>query len=165
MRQVGLKRKSPEKTKTLWGGESSPFILIAKMNKDLTLSLNGLSEVGTVDHANALSRKLLRVFAERSKNNVLNESMLVQQVNPGEDPIQKTVFIRAPRGISFGQVVKVIDVVKGAGANPISLQMDDLEQFCSQKAIHNLCYNSYCGMENLLIFSSPPVLSENDLRL
>ncbi len=108
-------------------GESSPLLLVARINKDLTLSLNGWSEVGTVDDTAALSGKLKEVFAERTKNKVLNESMVGKQGVPDEDLIQKTVFIRAPRGISYGQVVKIIDVVKGAGANPISLQLDDLE--------------------------------------
>ena len=39
----------------------------------------------------------------------------------------KTVFIKAPRNMSYGDVVKVIDIAKGAGAQPIGLQVDELE--------------------------------------
>lgn len=39
----------------------------------------------------------------------------------------KTVFIRAPRQMSYGDVVKVIDIAKGVGAQPIGLQVDQLE--------------------------------------
>ncbi len=41
---------------------------------------------------------------------------------------RKAVFIKAPRTIPFGEVVKVIDVVKQAGGQPIGLQIEDLEQ-------------------------------------
>ena len=44
-----------------------------------------------------------------------------------DEKIEKTVFIKAPRSADYGQVVKLIDAVNLAGANPISLQIDDLE--------------------------------------
>ncbi|MBA2737206.1 MAG: hypothetical protein H0U50_10535, partial [Pyrinomonadaceae bacterium] len=40
--------------------------------------------------------------------------------------VEKTVFIKAPRGTDYGSVAKVIDAVKLSGANPISLQIDGL---------------------------------------
>jgi biopolymer transport protein ExbD len=36
------------------------------------------------------------------------------------------LFIKSPRSIRYGDVVKVIDAVKVAGASPIGLQIDDL---------------------------------------
>jgi biopolymer transport protein ExbD len=41
---------------------------------------------------------------------------------------RRSVFIKAPRGVPFGQVVKVIDVVKKTGAQPIGLQIEGLDQ-------------------------------------
>jgi biopolymer transport protein ExbD len=41
---------------------------------------------------------------------------------------RRSVFIKAPRGIPFGEVVKVIDVVKKTGAQPIGLQIEGLDQ-------------------------------------
>jgi biopolymer transport protein ExbD len=41
--------------------------------------------------------------------------------------IPKIVFIKAPRNLAYGKVVKIVDAVKIAGAEPISLQIDDLE--------------------------------------
>ena len=38
----------------------------------------------------------------------------------------KTVFIKAPTNKLYGDIVHVIDVVKGAGAQPIGLQIDYL---------------------------------------
>jgi len=40
--------------------------------------------------------------------------------------IEKTVFVKAPRALKYGDVVKVIDAIKGAGASPVGLQVDDL---------------------------------------
>ncbi|HSF23661.1 MAG TPA: biopolymer transporter ExbD, partial [Blastocatellia bacterium] len=39
----------------------------------------------------------------------------------------KTVFIKAPKDKQYGDIVQVIDVVKGAGAQPIGLQIDYLQ--------------------------------------
>jgi biopolymer transport protein ExbD len=39
----------------------------------------------------------------------------------------KAVFIKAPRKMSYGDVVKIIDVAKSAGAQPIGLQVDQLQ--------------------------------------
>lgn len=38
----------------------------------------------------------------------------------------KTVFIRAPKQSRYGDIVRVIDVLKRAGAQPIGLQIDFL---------------------------------------
>ena len=45
---------------------------------------------------------------------------------PEDQRIEKTVFVKAPRGLAYGNVVKVIDAIKGAGASPVGLQVDDL---------------------------------------
>jgi len=44
---------------------------------------------------------------------------------PGD---RKSVFIKAPRALNYGEVVKVIDVVKQAGGQPIGLQIEGLDE-------------------------------------
>jgi biopolymer transport protein ExbD len=44
---------------------------------------------------------------------------------PGD---RKGVFIKAPRQLNYGQVVKVIDVVKEVGGAPIGLQIEGLDE-------------------------------------
>jgi biopolymer transport protein ExbD len=46
---------------------------------------------------------------------------------PENQKIQKTVFIKAPRNLPYGEVAKVVDTIKLAGAYPIGLQIDGLE--------------------------------------
>lgn len=43
-------------------------------------------------------------------------------------PNLKTVFIRAARNAYYGEVVRIIDIAKKAGATPIGLQIDDLPE-------------------------------------
>jgi biopolymer transport protein ExbD len=45
---------------------------------------------------------------------------------PEDRRIEKTIFIKAPRAIPYGEVTKVIDALKGAGAEPVGLQLDGL---------------------------------------
>ncbi len=52
--------------------------------------------------------------------------MLLRPDLPEDARIEKTVFIKAQRTLPYGEVVKVIDGIKGAGANPIGLQLDYL---------------------------------------
>ena len=45
----------------------------------------------------------------------------------GTNEIEKTVFVKAPRAVKYGEVVKLIDAIKFAGAQPVGLQIDDLQ--------------------------------------
>ena len=45
---------------------------------------------------------------------------------PPDARIERTVFVRAPRSARYGEVAKVIDAIKGAGAQPVGLQTDEL---------------------------------------
>ncbi len=40
----------------------------------------------------------------------------------------KAVFLKAPRALNYGEVVKVIDVMKITGCAPIGLQIENLDQ-------------------------------------
>jgi len=58
-----------------------------------------------------LRRELKAVFESREREGVSDT----------------TVFIKAPKDKAYGDIVLVIDEVKGAGAHPIGLQVDYLE--------------------------------------
>ncbi len=40
----------------------------------------------------------------------------------------KAVFLKAPRTLNYGEVAKVIDIMKLAGCAPIGLQIENLDQ-------------------------------------
>lgn len=100
--------------------------LVVAINSDSTLLLNRESDMGTVREPAKLIEKLQTVFRERTKNRAYADGREFRNDLPEAERIEKTVFIKAPRSIDYGSVVKVIDAVKIAGANPISLQIDDL---------------------------------------
>ena len=95
-------------------------IITVKIEKNLHVKLN-MEEFGTANDTGNLSAKLTQVFQEREENGVFKTGTTTNE-------IEKTVFIRAPRALAYGDVVKVVDAVKGAGATPIGLQIDDLTE-------------------------------------
>jgi biopolymer transport protein ExbD len=52
---------------------------------------------------------------------------LYQALN-GRPADRKAVFIKGPRTIAYGEVVKVIDTIKVSGGSPIGLQIEGLDQ-------------------------------------
>jgi biopolymer transport protein ExbD len=91
----------------------------------LVVAINGATKgvalnneaAGDVSDASALTAKLTEIFKTREANGVFRE---------GTNEIEKTIFIKSPTSIRYGDVVKVIDAAKSAGASPIGLQIDDL---------------------------------------
>lgn len=106
----------------------NPNALIVTIDKDLRLRLNGLEEdFGSVNDTSRLGAALARLFQERREAHVYRDVDSASLSGLTEDErTLKTVFIKAPRSIAYGEVAKVIDGVKGAGAEPLGLQIDDL---------------------------------------
>ena len=100
--------------------------LVVTVEIDRTLKLNGLTDMGTIDDMSKLNQKLVSLFEERLKKRVYRESMATRLDLSDKDRIEKTVFIKAPRSISYGEIARVIDGLKGSGAEPIGLQLDSL---------------------------------------
>ena len=106
--------------------DPDPRMLVVTIDKDLSLKLNGITGMGSVNDTGPLSAKLAQIFQARKENHVYGEGMENRWDLPEENRILKLVFIKAPPSIPYGEVTKVIDGVKGAGADPIGLQIDDL---------------------------------------
>ena len=83
--------------------------------------------MGTVDDTSKLSSYLVNLFKERKQNRAYSAEMMLRTDVPEDRRIERTVFIKAPRSLRYGDVAKVIDGIKGAGASPIGLQLDALE--------------------------------------
>ena len=106
--------------------QPNDLTLIVTIEADRRLKLNKQADMGTVDDSSKLAQKLASVFQERTNNRVYREEMMMRTDLPESSRIQKTVFVKAPRSIPYGEVTRVIDSIKGAGADPIGLQLDDL---------------------------------------
>jgi biopolymer transport protein ExbD len=101
--------------------------LVVTIEADHTLKLNQLSNMGTVDEPLKLVQTLADLFQKRANNRVYRHDMLMRTDIPERLRIQRTVFVKAPLSIPYGEVTKVIDSIKGARADPIGLQHDNLK--------------------------------------
>ena len=101
--------------------------LVVTINPDRTLQLNGLTDMGSLDDYSKLVTRLVSLFDERTRNRAYRPDMLARIDLPDRLRIQKTVSIKAPRSITYGEVARLIDVVKGTGAEPVGLQLDNLQ--------------------------------------
>jgi biopolymer transport protein ExbD len=102
----------------------NPLTLVVTIGQDLQLKLNQDS-MGSVNDPSALAAKLQQTFQLRKEQHAYKVGMDLLNI-PEDQKIEKTVFVKAPRALAYGNVVKVIDAIKGAGASPVGLQVDDL---------------------------------------
>jgi len=97
----------------------NPLTLVVSINKETKgITLNN-ENFGDVSDTEKLSNKLKEIFKERENNGVFRE---------GTNEVEKTIFLKSPKSVRYGDVVKVIDAAKAAGASPIGLQIDDLTE-------------------------------------
>src|SRR6266496_4474962 len=100
-------------------------LLVLLISTDLQIKLNQ-DAMGSVNDPSALAAKLQQVFQQRKEQRAYKVGMESRSDVPEDQRIEKTVFVKAPRALRYGDVVKVIDAIKGAGASPVGLQVDDL---------------------------------------
>jgi biopolymer transport protein ExbD len=103
----------------------NPLTLVVSISTDLQLKLNQ-DNMGSVNDTAPLSQRLVQLFQQRKETRAYKIGMETRTDVPESERIEKTVFVKAPRSVKYGDVVKVIDAIKGAGANPVGLQVDDL---------------------------------------
>ena len=102
----------------------NPLTLVVSISTDLQIKLNQ-DTMGSVNDPTALAAKLQQTFQQRKEQHAYKVGMETSNA-PEDQKIEKTVFVKAPRALHYSEVVKVIDAIKGAGASPIGLQVDDL---------------------------------------
>lgn len=88
-------------------GSSSLDEAIVSVDDDGRLKLNS-QEVGTTSDTSQLRAKLEQYFREHGNR------------SPG-----RTVYVKASSKLPYTEVTKVIDAAKGAGAEPVGLQVAD----------------------------------------
>ncbi len=126
LKPTDFKTKIPQERKAADSAVTNQDALVVALNTDSTIRLNQENDLGTVQNTEKLVERLSEVFRYRTENRVYTEAAKVKNNLSEAEKIEKTVFIKAPRSIGYGEVVKIIDAVKLAGASPISLQIDDL---------------------------------------
>lgn len=98
--------------------DPNPDTLVVSLSPDMSLRLNLEQSTASIDDTKAIIDRLRDVFRQRDEN--------YGSMN-ADGTRSRTVFIKASKQTEYGKVVRVIDAVKSAGADPISLQIDALE--------------------------------------
>ncbi len=105
----------------------NPLTLVVAIDRGLRLRVNGGEFVATTGEPSGVVRVLAEEFELRRRAGALRQGVADAAALPEGERIERTVFVKAPRSISYGEVARVIDAVKGAGAHPVGLQIDELE--------------------------------------
>ena len=94
--------------------------LVVSVSVDGVLDLNTMS-MGTLNDTSALTATLRAIFERRKELRVYPDSLELSSGVPESRQIEKTVYIKAPRSMSYGEVADLIEVIKAAGADRIGL--------------------------------------------
>lgn len=105
-------KPDPESNVSTVATVPDPSLLVVDIGADGILKLNA-EDMGTIGDPGPLSAKLAEVLKTRA---AFSSDMF---------PAQKTVFINSPKTMKYGDVVKIVNAVAGAGGKPIGLQVDD----------------------------------------
>jgi biopolymer transport protein ExbD len=95
-------------------------LLVVSVNNDRQLYLNR-QEMGNLDDTSELVAKLREIFRRRNELGLYRDGLDLNSAVPDDERIEKTVFIKAPRRMSYGEVSDLIEAIKEAGASPIAL--------------------------------------------
>ena len=107
--------------------DAPPLGLVVTIKSDRSLMLNRTGDMGSVFDTAKLTTALADVFQQRLANRAYRYELRDRVDLPDSVRIEKTVFIKAPRSIPYADVMRVLDAIKGAGASPVGLQIDDLD--------------------------------------
>lgn len=106
----------------------NPLILVTAINPDLRVTLN-TDPMGAVNDLDPLNQKLQQIFRLREEQYAVKPGYETRSDLPMSERVEKTLMIKAAPGVKYGDVVKVIDAAKAAGADPIVLQLDEMPLF------------------------------------
>jgi biopolymer transport protein ExbD len=115
----------PDENQDLSDYKPDPLTLVVSIAKDLKLKLNQ-EPMGDATSPSTLEQKLTRIFQQRKELRDYKPGLEKRSDLPEDERVEKTIVVKAQRSTRYGDVVRLIDAIKGAGANPIVLQIDDL---------------------------------------
>ena len=93
----------------------NPLVLVVHLDKNADLTLNNEKQ-GSLNEISPLRSRLKEIFKAREDNGVFRE---------GTNLIEKEVRVMAVSSAKFGDVIKMVDALKDAGASPVGLQIDE----------------------------------------
>src|SRR2546423_511047 len=115
MRPARFKTMIPEPPPDRKDILKSPRTLVVEIDDRLGLTLiRGDSPVatGSVEDAGAVAARLAEEWRERKENGNWKPEMIARADLAPDERIERTVFVRAPRSVRYGEVAKVVDAIK-----------------------------------------------------
>lgn len=94
----------------------NPLTLVTAVDKDGKLLLNNEPK-GTMPDASRIETTLKNIFRDREDNGVLRE---------GTNEVEKKTYIKASKSTKYGDFIKLVEAVKAAKAEPIGIQIDEV---------------------------------------
>jgi biopolymer transport protein ExbD len=94
----------------------NPLTLVAMLESNGKLMLNR-ENLGLISDTKKLENMLVEIFKDREAIGVFRE---------GTNEVEKTVFLKVSKSSKYGDFIRLVEAVKGSGANPIEIQIDDL---------------------------------------
>jgi biopolymer transport protein ExbD len=89
----------------------NPNVLLVETDENRIIKLNW-ENLGSIDDTSLLEKRLRDVFQYRCENEIFNRDFT---------QIEKTVFIQPNESTRYGDLVKLIEALNKAGANPVYL--------------------------------------------
>jgi biopolymer transport protein ExbD len=96
----------------------NPLFLMVSLDKNNNIKLNK-DEMENLENTSKLEKILSNIFEQRTRDEVRNDENL---------QIETTVVIRPDNSVKYGNIVKLIEVLNRAGADPVVL--DPSEEIC-----------------------------------
>jgi biopolymer transport protein ExbD len=93
----------------------NPLTLIVSLDKNGKLALNN-DDMGSFSDLSKLGNTLKQIFKDRESNGVFRE---------GSNEVEKTVFVKADRGVKFAGVMTLIAELRNMGADRIGIILVD----------------------------------------
>jgi biopolymer transport protein ExbD len=101
LRPTAFKTRIPSEPSADTSARVHPDTLVVNLRPDLSIELNGIEQVGSVEEPQALTSRLSAIFAERMANGSVTTRITDVQ-RPYTDEAERTVFIKAGRSMNYG---------------------------------------------------------------
>lgn len=107
--------------------EINCLFLVVSVDAQRRLMLNE-SEAGTLDQPEQLTNLLTQVFKERQVARAYKPGIELRADLPMSARTPKTVFVEPDAALTYGDVLRLLSLLRQTGAEPIALRVRDLDQ-------------------------------------
>jgi len=127
LKPAAFKTKIPPEQTSRLNLPPHPYALIVSIDSESGIALNNEPKIASLSNSGPLVQRLTKEFELRTANRIYDENLRDRSDLRDDEKILKTVFVKAPREFPYGEVTRLIDLIKVSGATTIGLQLEQLE--------------------------------------